>query len=295
VPAFTFFATAGCVSRVGATPVFVDVCPIDFNIDTTKAAAKITARTKAIIPVHLFGQSSDMRAVMALAKEHGLKVVEDAAQAIGAKYHGQCCGTFGDFGTYSFFPSKNLGGLGDGGLLTTENDELAEMARVMRVHGSKPKYYHHYIGGNFRLDALQAALLGVKLAHYTDYSDQRQANAAYYTKHLSQLPDVTSKLLLPVALPDHEHIWNQYTLRVLHGRRDALRQHLADRNIGCEIYYPLTLDQQTCFASTSAFSRSDCEVSHQLANEVISIPIYPELSESQKASVVAAIAEFLKQ
>ena len=165
-PTFTFFATAGCVSRVGATPVFVDACPVCFNLDVEDAASKVTARTKAIIPVHLFGQSADMDAVMELAGKHGLKVIEDGAQAIGSRYKGRDCGSIGDFGTYSFFPSKNLGGFGDGGMLVCNDPDLADKARVLRMHGSKPKYYHKYIGGNFRLDPLQAALLRVKLRHY---------------------------------------------------------------------------------------------------------------------------------
>lgn len=312
-PAFTFFATAGCVSRTGATPVFVDVCPVCFNIDLRDARKKVTARTKAIVPVHLFGQSAHMDGVMKLAKEHGLRVIEDAAQAIGAGYHGRSVGTMGDFGCYSFFPSKNLGGLGDGGLLVTEDDELARKAISLRNHGMNPKYYHSHIGGNFRLDALQAAFLRVKLPHYAGYTSNRQANAAYYTDRLGSLPGVAlapesacaslhaspvegpaARITLPRALPGHDHIWNQYTLRVAGaGQRDALREHLVSRQIGCEIYYPVTMDQQTCFASLPASSRVGCEVSHRLANEVLSIPIYPELKLEQKEEVVAAIANFL--
>jgi dTDP-4-amino-4,6-dideoxygalactose transaminase len=315
VPTFTFFATAGCVSRVGATPVFVDACPICFNIDLNDAKRKVTSRTKAIIPVHLFGQSADMDAVMDLANEHGLKVVEDGAQSIGAAYKGHPCGSIGDFGTYSFFPSKNLGGFGDGGALVTNDDDLAEHARILRVHGSKPKYYHHFVGGNFRLDPLQAAMLAVKLPHYDRYTANRQANAAYYLSALSQLPGVVqadpshckcvtsqdaalaaahAKIVLPVAYPHNTHIWNQFTLRVLgSGQRDALRDHLSQAKIGCEIYYPVTMDQQKCFADTPASSRTGCDVAHRLASEVISIPIYPELSPEQRTEVVAAIAAFL--
>lgn len=312
-PAFTFFATAGCVSRVGATPVFVDVCPVCFNLDLRDARKKLTPRTKAIVPVHLFGQSANMNGVMELARENGLRVIEDAAQAIGAGYHGQSVGTIGDFGCYSFFPSKNLGGLGDGGLLVTEDDALAQKAISLRNHGMSPKYYHSHIGGNFRLDALQAAFLRVKLPHYAGYTSNRQANAAFYTERLSALPGVgtapveacvcttsspigapAARITLPQALPGHDHIWNQYTLRVSGaGQREALRDHLAARQIGCEIYYPLTMDQQACFASLPASSKAGCEVSHQLAREVLSIPIYPELKLEQKEEVVAAIADFL--
>jgi len=315
LPSFTFFATAGCVARTGATPVFVDSCPVCFNIDVEKAREKITSKTKAIVPVHLFGQSADMDGVMALAQEHGLKVVEDAAQAIGARYKERGCGTIGDFGTFSFFPSKNLGGFGDGGMVVTNDEELAEKARVMRMHGSKPKYYHKYVGGNFRLDPLQAAMLRVKLKRYGDYTAARQANAAYYTRALAGLagvevanpdaccqaggpkdpvPGSGTRLVLPAPCPHNFHIWNQYTLRVIgEGRRDALREHLIGSEIGCEIYYPLTMDQQECFASLPEASRSDCGVVHRLAGEVLSIPVYPELTDAQKDAVIAAIAEFL--
>lgn len=316
VPTFTFFATAGCVSRVGATPVFVDACPICFNIDVNDARRKVTSRTKAIIPVHLFGQSADMDAIMALATEHQLQVIEDGAQSIGAAYKDRPCGSIGHFGTYSFFPSKNLGGFGDGGALVTQDDALAEHARILRVHGSKPKYYHHFVGGNFRLDPLQAAMISVKMPHYGRYTAARQANAAYYLTELAQLPGVVqadpahckcvtaqnealaaagARLVLPVAYPHNTHIWNQFTLRVLGaGQRDALRDHLASRQIGCEIYYPVTMDLQKCFADTPAASRAGCEVAHQLASQVLSIPIYPELTDAQKAEVVGAIADFLQ-
>lgn len=289
-PAFTFFATAGCVSRVGATPVFVDVCADDFNINVADARAKITPRTKAIIPVHLFGQCADMDAVMTLASEHNLYVIEDAAQAIGSSQRGRDAGTVGHFGCYSFFPSKNLGGLGDGGLLTTNDPALAVRAKAMRNHGMEPKYYHSMIGGNFRLDALQAALLRVKLPHYAEYNAKRQANAAYYIEKLSSLPG----FVLPITSDGNTHIWNQFTLRVLgEGKRDALRNHLAAKKIGCDIYYPLTLDKQECFAALPKSSRRGCEVSHQLAKEVISIPVFPELTSTEREEVATTIKEFL--
>jgi dTDP-4-amino-4,6-dideoxygalactose transaminase len=315
VPTFTFFATAGCVARVGATPVFVDACPVCFNIDVKKAAAKITPKTKAIIPVHLFGQAADMDAVMAVAKEHNLFVIEDGAQAIGAKYKGKPVGSIGHFGTYSFFPSKNLGGFGDGGFLVANDDALADRARLLRTHGSRPKYYHKFVGGNFRLDPLQAALLRVKLRRYDEYTKQRQANAAYYTAKLSALPGVVvadpahckcataqdaalaaagAKIVLPVPYEHNDHIWNQYTLRVIgEGHRDALKKHLTDAGIGCEVYYPVTMDQQECFAYTSDWARSDCATAHRLAGEAISIPIFPELSDAQKDAVIAQIAAWL--
>jgi len=315
-PTFTFFATAGTIARTGATPVFVDSCPVSFNIDIEDARRKVTDKTKAIVPVHLFGQSADMDGVMTLAREHDLRVVEDAAQAIGATYQGKKCGGIGDFGALSFFPSKNLGGLGDSGLLVTTDDELAEKARIMRVHGGQPRYYHHVLGGNFRIDTLQAALLRVKLRHYRTYTEGRQANAEYYTSKFSQMTGVRSaewehrnradaqqdwladegvQLLLPVVCEDNESIWNQYTLRVVgQGKRDSLRSFLAEREIGAEIYYPVTMDQQPCFNDLSDIARQGCEVAHRLAEEVISLPIYPELSVEQKDEVIASVTEFLK-
>jgi dTDP-4-amino-4,6-dideoxygalactose transaminase len=314
-PAFTFFATAGCISRTGATPVFVDACPVCFNLDVDDAARKMTEKTKAIMPVHLFGQSAEMDAVMELAKQNDLRVIEDGAQALGSRYKGRGCGTIGDFGTYSFFPSKNLGGFGDSGMLVCNDDALAERSRILRMHGSKPKYFHKLVGGNFRLDPLQAALLGVKLQHYGEYTKSRQGNAEYYTEKLSAVAGVTpanaghccgatgqeqalgeTKLVLPVRCDHNEHIWNQFTLRVRgEGRRDALKARLIEREIGCEVYYPLTMDQQECFADTPEASRSGNEVAHQLAQEALSIPIYPELTREMQDVVVAAIAEFLTE
>lgn len=310
-PSFTFFATAGCVSRVGAKPVFVDSCPVCFNLDLRDAARRITPRTKAIIPVHLFGQAADMDGVQALAAKHNLRVIEDAAQAMGATYRGKQVGTFGDFGTISFFPTKNLGALGDAGAVITNDEDLYKRAKILRVHGSEPKYYHHVIGGNFRLDALQAALLAVKLPHFNDYTAARRRNAALYTEKLSPLPGVriarpedcgcsaesadkeTAKLVLPVAYSHNGHIWNQYTLRVIgEGRRDALRAHLTARGVGSEIYYPLPLHEQACFADLG-HKPGDFPWARRLAGEVISLPIYPEIPPDHIAQVASAIAEFI--
>ncbi len=310
-PAFTFFATAGCISRTGATPVFVDACPGCFNLDPDDAARKVTQRTKAIIPVHLFGQSAEMDAVMTLAREHNLHVIEDGAQAIGARYRGRGCGAMGDFGTYSFFPSKNLGGFGDGGMVVCNDDDLAERARILRMHGSKPKYFHREVGGNFRLDPLQAALLRVKLRRYGDYTRARQENAAYYTGKLSALQGVAAaparcccgegreestgeaRVVLPTCCEHNEHIWNQFTLRVRgEGRRDALREHLGTHGIGSEIYYPLTMDQQECFSNLPERSRTGNEAAHLLATEALSLPIYPELTREMQDHVVTVLAEF---
>jgi len=307
VPSFTFFATAGCVSRTGATPVFVDSCGACFNIDVADAARKITPRTRAILPVHLFGQCADMDGIMDLAQKHGLSVIEDAAQALGAEYRGRQAGTIGDFGTTSFFPSKNLGGLGDGGLLYTSDDALAEKARILRVHGAHIKYYHRYIGANFRMDALQCALLGVKLPHYAAYTAARRANAGAYTAALGALDGARvsepgdcgrgvrddARLVLPVALPHNTAIWNQYTLRVIGGgARDALRDFLQGRGIGCEIYYPVPLHRQECFADLAP---SDCPNADILAGQVLSIPVYPELAAEQRGAVISAIGDWLSQ
>lgn len=303
-PSFTFFATAGCVARLGATPVFVDSRDDDFNIDVEDVARQITPRTKAIIPVHLFGQMADMEAVIALAEKHNLAVIEDAAQALGATSRGRQAGSLGTFGIYSFFPSKNLGCLGDSGALVTNDGELAERARILRVHGMQPKYFHKHIGGNFRIDPLQASFLRIKLPHYNEYTRMRQENAAYYLEHLGRVAGADGAssgsgdaILLPKVLPERGHIWNQFTLRVRSAdgsasRRDALREFLQGRQIGCDIYYPLPLHRQDCFAYTGQAGK-EMPRAGRMANEVLSIPVYPELSEEQKAEVVQAITDFL--
>lgn len=291
-PSFTFFATAGCVARTGAKPVFCDVRADTFNLDVADAARRITPRTKAILPVHLYGQAADMEAINALARKHGLKVVEDAAQAVGATQGSRRAGSLGDFGAFSFFPTKNLGAFGDAGLLTTDDDRLAEHARLLRTHGAHPKYYHQFVGGNFRLDAVQAALLAVKLPHLDGYAQRRAANAARYTAHFAKLPGVGTTLILPTAQPGNGHIWNQYTLRLPGaGRREALRDWLAARQIGTEIYYPVPLHAQACFAALGQ-TDADLPVSARLAEEVLSIPIFPELMQAQQDEVIAAISEF---
>ncbi len=282
-PSFTFFATAGCVARVGAKPVFCDCDPVTFNIDVADTGRRITPRTKAIIPVHLFGQAADLDGIMDLAQHHMIAVIEDAAQAIGATYRGRPAGTLGDFGTFSFFPSKNLGGFGESGMVITNSDLLAEKAILLRSHGAKPKYYHKFVGGNFRIDPLQAALLSVKLPHLADYCNRRAANASYYSEKLAGIPG----LIPPSALPHNGHIWNQYTLRVP-GMRDALCAHLSGREIGTEIYYPVPLHLQGCFAPQQV----SLPVSEQLAKECLSIPIFPELKPEQLDYVGSSIVEF---
>jgi dTDP-4-amino-4,6-dideoxygalactose transaminase len=314
-PSFTFFATAGSIVRAGATPVFADCCPVCFNLDPVDAARRVTPKTKAIIPVHLFGQTAAMDQILSLAQERNLFVIEDAAQALGAACRGRKAGAVGDFGTFSFFPSKNLGALGDAGLLVTNNDQLAERARLLRTHGARQKYYHQFVGANFRLDAVQAAWLKVKLPHCESYSARRSSNAAFYTASLSGLAGVVSaeslpsacldrpgeaqksgrpSLILPVSYSHNTHIWNQYTLRVPgQGQRDALRQFLAGRGIGSEIYYPLPLHQQECFAFLGC--RDQClPVSEEVARECLSIPVFPELTSPQLESVVSAIGDFLQ-
>ena len=311
-PSFTFFATAGCVSRVGATPVFVDSCPVCFNLDLNDAARRITPRTKAILPVHLFGQAAELDGILALAREHKLHVIEDAAQAMGATYRGRQVGTFGDFGTISFFPTKNLGALGDAGAVLVQDAALYQRAKILRMHGMEPKYHHALVGGNFRLDALQAAMLSVKLPHFNGYTDARRRNAARYTELLAKLPGVQiaraeecgcsattggstdgAQIILPVSYPHNGHIWNQYTLRVPgSGRRDALRAHLTSRGVGSEIYYPLPLHEQACFAPLG-WKPEDVPWAHRLAGEVLSLPIYPELPAEQLEQVCSVIGEFL--
>jgi dTDP-4-amino-4,6-dideoxygalactose transaminase len=298
-PSFTFFATAGCVARVGAKPVFADSLPDSFNIDPSDFERRITPQTKAVIPVHLFGQTADMEPILAIARKRGLAVIEDAAQAFGAGYNDRGAGSMGDFGTVSFFPSKNLGALGDAGLLITNDPALAEKARLLRNHGAHPKYFHSMVGGNFRLDALQAALLSVKLRHLAEYTRGRQEHFHEYNHALADLDGGEAVTLkLPCVLADRTHISNQYTLRVGAGPewqggespRDALRAHLAALEIASEIYYPVPLHQQACFKSYGPHPA--LPVAEALAREVISVPVFPELTTEEQHAVTAAIASF---
>ncbi len=308
VPTYSFFATAGVVSRMNAVPVFTDIDPVTFNIDPDDIEKKITRKTKAIIPVHLYGQSCEMDKIMEIARKHNLKVVEDGAQAIGVQYKdGKRVGTIGDIGCYSFFPSKNLGCFGDGGLVVSNDDELGEKLRILRVHGGKPKYYHKIIGGNFRLDAIQAAVLNVKLPHLDDWSAQRRANAELYTKlfvgaGLAESTGKTkfddkNKVLLPEAVYSNSgvknyHIYNQYIIRVQD--RDAVRKHLSDNSIGSEIYYPVPFHLQECFSSLG-YKKGDFPLAEEAADDSIALPIYPELTEEQQKFVVDKIAESIKK
>jgi dTDP-4-amino-4,6-dideoxygalactose transaminase len=283
---FTFFATAGSIARLSARPVFVDIEPDTFNIDPGRIEQAVTTRTKAIIPVHLFGQSAEMDPILEIARRHDLQVIEDGAQAIGSKYKGRKVGGIGNIGCFSFFPSKNLGCFGDGGLTTTNDDNLAEMCRLMRAHGSKPKYYHKYVGGNFRLDTLQAAILSVKLPCLEAWHEGRRKNAAFYNNALAGLP-----VRLPVIQPCNDTIYNQYTIRVPGGRRDALRKHLSDYGIGTEIYYPVPMHTQQCFAHLGC-KDGDMPVSEAAAREVLSLPIYPELTSQQMQYAADTIRAF---
>jgi dTDP-4-amino-4,6-dideoxygalactose transaminase len=285
---FTFFATAGSIARLGGRPVFVDIEPDTFNIDPAGIEKAVTRKTRAILPVHLFGQSAEMDPILQVARKHGLKVIEDGAQAIGTAYKGHKVGGLGDIGCFSFFPSKNLGCFGDGGLMTCNDDHLAEMCRLMRAHGSKPKYYHKYVGGNFRLDTLQAAILSVKLPHLETWHAGRRRNAAFYNQHLAGLP-----IVLPAVRPYNDTIYNQYTIRVPDGKRDALRQHLAAAGVGSEIYYPVPMHVQECFGYLGC-KAGDMPQSEAAAREVLSIPIYPELQAEQLQYVAETIRAFYR-
>jgi dTDP-4-amino-4,6-dideoxygalactose transaminase len=287
VPTFSFFATAGCVSRLGATPVFVDIDPHTCNIDPAQATAAITPRTRAIIPVHLYGQCADMDPLLAAAARAGIPVIEDAAQAIGARYHGRQAGSMGAAGCFSFFPSKNLGAFGDAGLLTTNDDKLADEVRLLRNHGAHPKYFHKRIGGNFRLDALQAAVLRVKLPYLERWTEGRRRNADRYDG-LFRASRVADRIVLPARAPECRHIFNQYTIRV--AERDAVRARLDKAGIGTEVYYPVPFHLQECFASLG-HRRGDFPASEAVAAGTLALPIYGELTEAQQAQVVKEIAD----
>jgi dTDP-4-amino-4,6-dideoxygalactose transaminase len=298
-PSFTFFATAGCIARLGATPIFADSCECCFNIDPDQIERLVTSKTKAIIPVHLFGQAADLDAILDIARRRRLTVIEDAAQAFGAEYRGQPVCSFGDFATVSFFPSKNLGALGDAGLLLTNDAALAEKARLLRNHGMHPKYFHGMIGGNFRLDAVQAAVLGVKLPHLAEYTARRQQHMREYNRALALVQgreEVT--LVLPQTHDDRTHIANQYTLRVQPGKRwnrvdsprDALAERLRGQGIASEIYYPIPLHKQECFRGFGP--PPELPVAEALAAEVISLPVFPELTPEEQAAVIEAVSDF---
>lgn len=290
LPSFTFFATAGAVWRVGAVPVFVDIDPATFNLDPDDASRKITPATKAIIPVHLFGQCADMAPILLLGERHGLAVVEDAAQAIGATYEGRRAGSLGDLGCFSFYPTKNLGGFGDGGMITTDDAELNQRLRVLRDHGQQPRYYHAAVGINSRLDTLQAAVLNVKLGRLEHWAAARRHNAQRYAT-LCEDAGLSGRVVLPAVARHCESVWNQYTVRVAADRRDALRDFLNSQGIGSAIYYPVPLHLQPCFASLG-FGPGSLPETERACQEVLSLPVYAELDAKEQRSVVAAVSDF---
>ena len=283
---FTFFATVGCIARVCAKPVFVDIDPKTYNIDVAQIEAAITDKTKAIMPVHLFGQMADMDPIMAIAKKHGLAVIEDAAQSITSVYKDKKAGSIGTAGCFSFFPSKNLGGIGDGGMIVTNDAELAERMKVMRNHGQTGTYKHKYIGGNFRLDPIQAVALSVKLPHLDSWSAARRTNAEYYNAKFAGTVVET-----PFISPDCVSIYNQYVIRV--PNRDEVLEHLRANDIGCAVYYPLPLHLQECFAYRG-YKEGDCPVGEKVSHEVLALPVYPELTDEMKDYVTQTVLSFLQ-
>ena len=288
VPSFTFFATASAVWRLNAKPVFVDIDPRTFNIDPDRIEEALTPATKAIIPVHLFGQCADMDAINDIAQRHSLWVIEDAAQAIGAKHRGRPAGSLGHIGCLSFYPTKNLGGMGDGGMLTTNDAPLAERLRLFAAHGMSPRYHHKVIGINSRLDTLQAAVLNVKLTRLAQWTEQRQAHAARYDQLLK------SRLGTSIPLPQTdsacEHVWNQYTIRIPGHRRDAVKAQLAQAGIGSEVYYPVPLHQQECFRSLG-YGPGTLPETERAAAEVLSLPVFPEMTTAEQDLVVGRLCE----
>jgi dTDP-4-amino-4,6-dideoxygalactose transaminase len=310
---YTFFATAGSIARLGAVPVFVDIDPLTFNIDPNAIEAKITPRTRAIMPVHLYGQMADMDPIMEIAQRHNLVVIEDAAQAIGAEYKGRRAGSIGHLGCFSFFPSKNLGGFGDGGMVVTSDPTLAEKMRLLRAHGASPKYYHKLIGGNFRLDALQAAVLRVKLKYLDDWTAGRQRNAATYRRLFTEAGLATdspiclesgcraqingscalspAKVVLPVEAPNRKHVYNQFVIRVV--RRDRVMTSLKAHRVGYEVYYPVPLHLQECFFYLG-LRAGDLPASECAASETLALPVYPEMTEDLQMVVVEAVVNGVK-
>jgi dTDP-4-amino-4,6-dideoxygalactose transaminase len=288
---YTFFATAGAIVRLGARPVFVDIDPASYNIDPAGIAARVTPRTRAILPVHLFGQCAEMDPILAVARRHGLAVIEDAAQAIGAEYQGRGAGSMGTVGCFSFFPSKNLGAFGDGGAVVTNDAALADRIRCLRNHGANPKYYHKLLGGNFRLDTLQAAVLQVKLRYLDTWTARRQQNAAFYDTMFART-GLRGHLVETPAVLHSRHIFNQYVVRL--ADRDAVRDALKQQQIGTEVYYPVPMHLQECFAALG-YREGEFPESEKAARTTLALPIYPELMAAQKQRVVSAIAAYYQE
>jgi len=285
--AFSFFATAGAIANVGATPVFVDIEPDTFNIDVTQIESRITKRTRAVIPVHLFGQCADMAPIMDLAATHGLFVIEDAAQALGAQYKGRPAATLGHAAAISFYPTKNLGGAGDGGMVVCRDEALAERVRLLREHGADSTYHHALVGANSRLDALQAAVLLVKLPHLDSWNDQRRANAAYYAERFARMPGVVA----PIERAENRHVYHQYVIRL--PKRDAARELFSRQNVGCAVFYPSPLPLQPCFQQLG-YTEADFPHAVQASREVLALPIYPELTRAQQDEVIAAVTQHIQ-
>ncbi len=292
LPSFTFFATASCVWRLGAKIVFADIDPATYNIDPASIEACVTPATKAIIPVHLFGQCAAMDRIERIAAKHSLHVIEDAAQAIGASYQGRMAGNWGDVGCLSFYPTKNLGGMGDGGMMVCNQDSLAAKLRLLAAHGMQPRYYHHEVGINSRLDSMQAAVLLVKWKRLENYTQARQANAARY-QSLFEDAKLDSCFELPYRDPAANHVWNQYGIRIADGKRDALKKYLAEQGVGSEIYYPVPLHLQKCFASLG-YTEGSLPKTEQACREILHLPIYPELTLDEQYRVVDSIRSFYR-
>jgi len=284
--AFSFFATAGAIANAGATPIFIDIDPVTFNIDVTQVEARVTGRTRAVVPVHLFGQCADMDPLLEVAAERRLVVIEDAAQAIGARYKGRCAGTMGQAAALSFYPTKNLGAAGDAGMVLARDAGLADTVRLLRNHGSEAAYHHRIVGTNSRLDALQAAVLTVKLGHLDAWNDRRRANAAYYDKCFAEIPEVTP----PVAHPDNYHVYHQYVIRL--PERDAAVDVFRRRDVGCAVFYPRPLHLQECFRAYGSHE-TPCPQAVRAAQEVLALPIYPELTPDQQDEVVETVKAHL--
>ena len=293
VPPFSFFASASMVCRTGARPVFADIDPLTFNIDPNQVAKKITPRTRAIMPVHLFGQCAEMEPLWRIALHHDIPIIEDAAQAFGAQYQGKKAGTLGGIGCFSFYPSKNLGAYGDAGLCVTDDADLAAQMKCLRVHGMEPKYYHKQIGWNARLDAMQAAMLRVKLPHLDRWAEARQAAARRYDALIEE-HELDSYLLRPMVQAHRRHVFNQYVVRVARGQRDALVRHFRAEKIGCEVYYPIPLHLQECLRHLG-HHEGDFPVSEQACRSVLAFPMFPEITPEQQLHVVQSCAKQLQR
>ncbi len=295
VPSFTFFASVSCVTRLGATPIFADIRPDTFNLDTDHLEQLITERTRAIIPVHLFGQCAEIDRICQIAASRDIPVIEDAAQAIGAAYHSRPAGSWGLIGCFSFYPTKNLGGMGDGGMMTSGDAEMADRLRLFAGHGMRPRYYHQVVGINSRLDTFQAAVLRVKMRHLDDAVQRRSAIAGRYMEWMEDQQLVgEDQITLPYIDPNAFHVWNQFSIRIGGGQRDAMRAHLAEQGVGSEIYYPVPMHQQECFAFLGV-DGSDLPETERAAAEILNLPIFPGLTQEEQLRVVECVASFYQK